>query len=113
MMPGDVLLSSLPQADGLTKDRPVLCLCNVPPFNDFLVCGITTQLTNGIDQLDELIQPADQDFPTSGLKAASLIRAAYLALLPRSRFKGRIGFISESRRRRVLDSLATFLRQSA
>lgn len=43
MKPGDVLLANLPQADGLTKDRPVLCLCSAPPFQDLLVCGITTQ----------------------------------------------------------------------
>jgi hypothetical protein len=31
MRPGDVLLAHLPQADGRSKDRPVLCLCSVPP----------------------------------------------------------------------------------
>lgn len=46
MRPGDVLLANLPQADGRAKDRPVLCLCMVPPFQDLLVCGITTQSTS-------------------------------------------------------------------
>ncbi len=112
MKPGDILLTTLPQADGLAKDRPVLCLCCVPPFDDFLVCGISTQLTHAVDRLDDLIQASDSDFRSSGLKAASLARAAYLALLPQSRFKGRIGFIAETRRRRILHSLAAFLRDS-
>lgn len=113
MKPGDVLLVSLPQADGIMKDRPALCLCTVPPFQDFLVCGITTQLTNAIHNLDEIIAAEDRDFSMTGLKAASLVRTAYLALLPQSRFKGRIGFVSESRRKRLLHSLANFLTSSA
>jgi mRNA interferase MazF len=113
MKPGDVLLANLPQADGFTKDRPVLCLCSVPPFQDFLVCGISTQLTNGIESLDEIIAADDEDFRMTGLKAASLVRTAFLALLPQSRFKGRIGFVSESRRKRLLNSLANFLRAEA
>lgn len=109
MRPGDVLLTNLPQADGLAKDRPVLCLCSVPPFQDFLVCGITTQLTNRVEDLDDIIASNDEDFRTTGLKAASLIRTAFLALLPQSRFKGRIGFVSRERHRRLLTSLAKFL----
>jgi mRNA interferase MazF len=113
MRPGDVLLAHLPQADGRSKDRPVLCLCSVPPFHDFLVCGITTQLTNRVAHLDEVIAENDEDFPKAGLKAASLIRTAFLALLPQSRFQGRIGFVSPERHRRLLNALATFLREAA
>ena len=109
MRPGDVLLTSLPQADGFAKDRPVLCLCSVPPFQDFLVCGITTQLTNRVENLDEVIASHDDDFTASGLKMASLVRTAFLALLPQSRFKGRIGSVSQERHRRLLKSLASFL----
>ena len=97
MRPGDVLLTSLPQADGRAKDRPVLCLCTVPPFQDFLVCGITTQTAARADDLDEMIAENDEYFGTSGLKSTSLVRTAFLALPPQSRFKGRIGFISQHR----------------
>lgn len=109
MKPGDVLLTSLPQADGRAKDRPVLCLCIVPPFQDFLVCGITTQTMARVEGLDEMIVENDEDFRTTGLKAESLVRAAFLAVLPRSRFKGRIGFVSQHRHKRLLASLARFL----
>ena len=109
MRPGDILLTSLPQADGRAKDRPVLCLCTVPPFHDFLVCGITTQTTARVEDLDEMIAEHDEDFRTSGLKSVSLVRTAFLALLPQSRFKGRIGLISPRRHKRRLTSLAQFL----
>jgi mRNA interferase MazF len=104
-----VLLTNLPQADGVAKDRPVLCLCSVPPFQDLLVCGITTQLANRVEGLDQLVAVNDDDFETSGLKAASLIRTAFLALLPETRFKGRIGFVSQQRHGRIIASLVKFL----
>jgi len=74
MTPGDVLLTIMPQADGSQKTRPVLFLCRVPPFADFLVCGITTQIANAIPDLDEIVSASDGDFEATGLKATSLIR---------------------------------------
>jgi mRNA interferase MazF len=109
MKEGDILLISLPQADGTAKDRPVLFLCRVPPFDDFLVCGITTQLQQTAPELYEQITPAEPDYRTSGLKAVSLIRLGFLAVLPRSKFKGRIGSISRDRRLRLLTRLSGFL----
>lgn len=87
MKEGDVLLASLPQRDGTLKDRPALFLKRMPPFQDFLVCGISTQLQQAMPDFDELIVSADVDFRTSGLKAASLIRLGYLAVLTRSELK--------------------------
>ena len=112
MKTGDVLLTNMPQADASPKARPVLFLCRVPPFDDFLVCGITTQIGNAIPDLDEIVSTSDGDFKASGLKATSLIRTAYLALLPATRFKGRIGSVTEVRRERLLSALATFLRSA-
>ena len=110
MTEGDVLLASLLQADGAPKDRPVLMLCRMPPFEDFLVCGISTQLQQAVPEFDEIVLTADSDFATSGLKAASLIRLGYLAVLPRAEFKGRIGSISPSRLNRLRTRLSEFLR---
>jgi len=109
----DVLLASLPQGAGTVKDRPVLFLKRMPPFQDFLVCGISTQLQQAVPELDETIVPNDADFRTSGLKATSLIRLGYLAVLPRSDFKGRIGSVSAARRNRLLLKLSDFLRLAA
>ncbi|HSS78282.1 MAG TPA: type II toxin-antitoxin system PemK/MazF family toxin [Thermoanaerobaculia bacterium] len=113
MKEGDVLLASLPQRDGSLKERPALFLMRMPPFQDFLVCGISSQLQHAMPGFDETIGPAEVDFRTSGLKAASLIRLGYLVVLPRSDFKGRIGSVSAARRKRLLTKLSDFLRPSA
>ncbi|HEX3598576.1 MAG TPA: type II toxin-antitoxin system PemK/MazF family toxin [Lacipirellulaceae bacterium] len=110
MKEGDILLTALRQADGSTKNRPVLLLRRLPPFQDLLVCGLSTQLHQAAAELDKVIAPSDDDFRQSGLKAASLIRVSFLAVLPRREFKGRIGSISAARRDRLLTKLADFLR---
>ncbi|HBL30455.1 MAG TPA: transcriptional regulator [Acidobacteria bacterium] len=110
MREGDVLLASLRQGNGVVKDRPVLFLRRIPPFEDLLVCGISSQLQQAVPELDETIAPPDSDFRTSGLKAASLIRLGYLAVLSRSELKGRIGSVSTARRHRLLTRLSDFLR---
>jgi len=112
MKEGDVLLASLPQEDGSVKNRPVLFLKRMPPFQDFLVCGISTQIQQAAPDLDETITPTAADFRTSGLKAASLIRLGYLAVLSRSQLKGRLGSVSTARRHRLLARLSDFLRPS-
>jgi mRNA interferase MazF len=109
MKDGDILLATLRQSDGAAKDRPVVLLRHVPPFDDLLVCGISSQLQQSAE-LDESITPNDADFRTSGLKAASIIRLGFLAVVPRSDFRGRIGSISRTRHRRLLERLAEFIR---
>ena len=44
MNEGDIALAPLPQADGPLKNPPVVLLRRLPPFGDFLVCGVSTQL---------------------------------------------------------------------
>jgi mRNA interferase MazF len=110
MKEGDILLAPLQQADGMLKDRPVLFLKRMPPFQDFLVCGISSQIQQAVPDLDETIAPGDADFRTSGLKAASLIRLGYLAVLSRPEFHGHIGSVSTARRDRLLTRLSDFLR---
>jgi mRNA interferase MazF len=107
---GDVLLAPLPQADGTAKDRPVLLLCRMPPFNDCLVCGISSQLQQAAPGFDEFITSSDPDFRTSGLKTSSLIRLGFLAVSPLNFFKGKIGSVSSTRRKRLLATLSNYLR---
>jgi mRNA interferase MazF len=109
MKDGDVVLATLPQADGSIKARPALVLCRVPPFEDLLICGISTQMQNSAPELDEPITPADPDFKTSGLKATSLIRVGYLTTLPPGDLMGSIGRISAARLKRLRTKLATFV----
>ena len=44
MEEGEIALASVRQADGETKLRPVVLLRRMPLFDDFLVCGVSTQL---------------------------------------------------------------------
>ncbi len=82
MKEGDVVLATIPQADGRSKNRPAIILREMPPYRDLLVCGISTQLRQRVQGLDEIISPADDDFGQSGLISESLIRVGFITVLP-------------------------------
>ena len=109
MKEGDVVLTPVPQADGAIKNRPAICLREMPPYKDFLVCGVSTQLDQQVKDFDEIISPSDADFSSSGLKSESLIRLGFLAVLPRNRIAGSIGSISPVRHQRLLKTLSDYL----
>jgi len=90
MKEGDVVLTPIPQAYGKSKNRPAILLREMPPYRDFLVCGVSTQLHQQVKDFDEIISPADADFVVSGLLSESLIRLGFLAVLPRSSVAGSI-----------------------
>jgi len=52
---------------------------------------------------------SDSDFAAIGLKAASLIRLGFLAVMPASKFLGVIGSISTERRMQLLRKLSEYL----
>jgi mRNA interferase MazF len=109
-MEGDIALASLPLPAGLIKPRPAILLRQMPPFGDWLVCGISTQLHQRATDLDELIEPSDTDFSGSGLKASSVVRLGFLTTLPARRLHGVIGSISHERHQRLLQRLSDYLR---
>ncbi len=111
MKEGDVILCPISQADGIIKKRPTIILREIPPYKDFLVCGISTQLNQLVQGFDEIIGPEDPDFVSSGLKTKSLIRLGFLAVLPRSRIIGSIGSIAPDRHQRLLKTLSDYLIQ--
>ena len=102
MKEGDVALARLPQADGQIKPRPIVALRQMPPFSDWLVCGVSTQLHQRAVGFDEVIDTTDPDFASSGLKAPSLIRLGFVAAIPSTRLLGVIGSISQDRLKRLL-----------
>ena len=110
MKEGDIVLALLPQTDGRGKYRPAVVLRRMPGFGDLLVCGISTQLRQQVPDFDEMIEPSHPDFKTSGLKAPSLIRLGFLAVLPAKHFLGTIGSISGERHQRLLSRLSEHLR---
>jgi mRNA interferase MazF len=109
MKEGDVILSPVPQADGILKIRPAIILREIPPYKDFLICGISTKLNQLVQGFDEIIGPEDTDFASSGLKTKSLIRLGFLAVLPRSKIIGSIGSIALDRHKRLLKTLSDYL----
>ena len=109
MNEGDIALAPLPQADGQIKNRPVVLLRHLPPFGDFLVCGVSTQLQHRVPNFDELIADDDPDFSQTGLKAESIVRLGFLAALPEKVLLGTIGSISRERHRRMLANLSRHL----
>lgn len=113
MKEGDIVLTPLPQADGEIKNRPAIVLREMPPYGDFLVCGVSTQLHQEAAGFDDPIRPGDRDFATSGLKAPSLIRLGFLAVLPASSLLGAIGSIEKVRHARLLERLSNHLRPAA
>ena len=78
MREADVVLTPLPQADGPVKNRPALILRELPPFGDFLVCGISTQVHQAVPGFDEVVSRTDADFAGSGLLADSVICLGFL-----------------------------------
>jgi mRNA interferase MazF len=109
MNQGDVVLTPVPQSDGILKNRPAILLREMPPYRDMLVCGVSTQLHQEVKGFDEVVQLADSDFTSTGLKSTSLIRLGFLAIIPRTAIIGSIGKISSQRHKRLLRRLSEYL----
>jgi mRNA interferase MazF len=109
--PGHVALVRFPQADlQQGKYRPVLLLAQLPgPFNDWLVCAITSQLRHAVANWDEIVEVTDVDFDESGLKERSVIRTGKLATLEETMIAGVLGEISSQRLSAILSKIADFL----
>jgi mRNA interferase MazF len=109
MQEGDIILARVPQADGQLKNRPAVLLREMPPYRDLLVCGVSTQLHQYVQDFDELIISSDSEFAASGLQASSVIRLGFLAVLPRKSIIGTIGALSSRRHARLLQRLSQHL----
>lgn len=106
MRVGSVVLARVQQADGQLKARPAIILTTMPPFSDFLVCALSSKLKHECRGFDEVITADEEDFGSSGLKVASLIRLGMLATIPRSVILGKLGQISKTRLQRLRSRLA-------
>jgi mRNA interferase MazF len=109
MKEGDIILVPLPQSDGQIKRRPAVLLRTLPPFGDFLVCGISTQLRQQVSGFDEILGKSDDDFSMTGLRQDSLIRLGFLAVFASDQVTGSIGEISAKRHQGLLKKLADYL----
>ncbi len=109
MKEADIVIANFPQSDGILKRRPALILREMPPFRDFLICGISSQMRQKVENFDEVISPEDSDFEQSNLDSESLIRLGFLLILPRRQIIGAIGTISGDRHRKLLQNLSDYL----
>jgi mRNA interferase MazF len=109
MQEADIILAAIPQADGISKNRPAIVLRQMPAYGDFLICGVSTQLNQLVSGFDDVISPKNADFATSGLRAESLVRLGFLAVIPRRKIIGSIGTISPERHQRLLAVLSSYL----
>lgn len=108
-----MVLTPLPQADGQVKNRPCIALRRLPGFRDWLVCGVTSQLHQEVPGFDDLLLPDHEDCLSTGLKAPSLIRLGFLAVVPEGRLLGTIGSVSPARHRGLLRRLSSYLVEAA
>jgi mRNA interferase MazF len=113
MQAGEIALVAPAQADGLEKLRPALLLCTLPPFDDWLACGISSQVHQAVPDFDEIVASGDEDFAGRGLRVPSVIRLGFLGAFAGARFEGSIGRIGESRLRRFRERLARRLNSAS
>lgn len=89
---------------------PALMVKRLPgPYEDWLICMVSSQLRRYVGGFDELILRADADFAASGLKAPSVVRAGRLAVVESSVLVGSIGEVGPVRLQRVRERLAHWL----
>ena len=94
MKVGDVVRWTFVQGDGQRKMRPAVIIAAVPPFNDWLVCAISSQLHRTVKDLDIRMDVEHPDFGRAGLRMPSVIRVAHLSTLPDKLIQGSIGEVS-------------------
>jgi mRNA interferase MazF len=111
MKAGSVVLLRLPQATGgPPKLRPALVLAPLPgPYQNILICGISTQMRGFQPGWDELISEDAPDFPSSGLHRDSAVRLSYIYSADKEEILGELGQIDDSRLRRLLDRFVHLL----
>ena len=92
------------------KLRPALVIRKVPgPHDDWLICMISSQLSQEVREFDEVISEKDGDYILSGLKQASLIRIGRLAVVDQNILLGAIGEIDAARLKRIKKRISDWL----
>ncbi len=111
---GQIVLFQFPQANLASgKLRPALLLGKLPGlYDDWLICMISSQMHQYIQDFDEIIGKNDIDFARSGLKTSSVIRVGRLAVVEERVLLGAIGEIDDERLKRLKANLSDWLTKS-
>jgi mRNA interferase MazF len=107
---GDVIRWAFVQADGKSKLRPAVLLKQVPPFNDWIICAVSSQLHRFQPGLDILLDAQHPDLARAGLPFASIIRTGYLTTIPQQQIEGVLGRIGDGTLNIAKGQLREFLR---
>jgi len=108
---GQVVLFKFPQTDQtIGKLRPALVIRKLPNLHDdWLICMISSQLSQQIPEFDEIIKEEDSDFLQSGLKTSSIIRITRVAVVNKSVLLGSIGNIGVARLEAIKKKLSEWI----
>jgi mRNA interferase MazF len=93
MIEGDIIAAYMVQSDRTFKKRPALILKKLPKYEDYLICGISSNINQCIEGFDSLILESSELFKDTGLKTDSVIRLSYLTFIPIEDINGAIGSI--------------------
>lgn len=109
---GQIVLFKFPQTgQSIGKLRPALVIKNLPgQYDDWLICMISSQLSQQITDFDEIVSGEDFDYVQSGLKTASVIRISRLAVVQKSLLLGAVGQIDSKRLTRIKKKLSDWIR---
>lgn len=80
------------------------------PYQNVLLCGISTQIHALQSDWDELICSTAADFSGSGLHHESVVRLSYLYAVDSTEISGGIGHIATDRLERLLTRLSEHLK---
>jgi mRNA interferase MazF len=81
----------------------------MPPFGDWLVCGISGQLHQEVKGFDVVVLDNDPHFVATGLRNSSVIRLGYLAVVPKKDIPGIIDAIDSGTLKLLLQRLVDHL----
>jgi hypothetical protein len=95
MEAGDVVRAALPQADRGRKPRPAILIKSFPPFEDWLVVGISSHIELAVEDLDIMIGPEHPSFRTTGLNYAGLARLSFAHIIPGKHIEGVISRVDK------------------
>jgi mRNA interferase MazF len=111
MKPGDIVLIRYPQTDlQAGKLRPALVVAIAPGrYPDLLLAYITSRVHQAVPEFDEIIEPTDADYLTTGLKARSVVRLARLAVVDPAIINAKLGYIAPERLQVIKHRLANWL----
>ena len=108
---GQIVLFKFPQTDQTKgKLRPALVLRRLPgPYNNWLICMVSSHLDQKVPDFDEIITPDDSDYKESGLKVPSLIRIGRLAVVDGDILLGKLGQVDALRLLRIKQKLSRWI----